>query len=81
MMHSRDTSREASEVQGALHRDLGPAGRVELAFELSELARELSISGMMDRDPSLSRSQARARLIRRILGSDLYDAAFSHPRA
>ena len=55
-MQSRDTSREASEVQRSLQQKLGPAGRVELAFAMSQQAREISISGMMDRDPRLTYS-------------------------
>ncbi len=80
-MRARDTSHEASEVQRDLHRELGPAGRVELAFEMSQKAREISIDGMMDRDPPLPRREAEARLLLRLLGSDLYDAAFSRSSA
>lgn len=78
-MQSRDTSREASEVQRSLQQKLGPAGRVELAFAMSQQAREISISGMMDRDPRLTYSQARARLLERLIGERLYRAAFSRP--
>lgn len=68
---------EASEIQREAHRKLGPARRVEMAFAMSQEARDIAISGMMDRDPSLSRLEAQARLLRRILGDDLYEAAYS----
>jgi len=59
-MHSRDTAREALDVQRAVQRRLGPARRVELAFEMSEQARALSIRGAMAREPGLAPEEARA---------------------
>ncbi len=75
-MTSRDTSREAREVQREAQRRLGPAGRVELAFEMSEQAREISIAGAMAREPGLGPEEARARLLRRLLGDALFDACW-----
>jgi hypothetical protein len=67
-MRSHDTSRDASDAQREAHRRLGPAGRVALAFAMSHQAREISISGMRHRDPSLSYSAARALLLARLTG-------------
>ena len=75
-MAARDTSSQAHEVQRAAHRRLGAAGRVELAFEMSAQARQISIAGMRSRDPELSQVEARSQLLRRILGDDLYQAAY-----
>ena len=75
-MAARDTSSQAREVQRAAHRRLGAAGRVELAFEMSAQARQISIAGMRSRDPALSQAEARSQLLRRILGDDLYQAAY-----
>ena len=75
-MRSSDTARDALEVQRAAQRRLGPARRVELAFEMSEQARTVSIQGAMAREPGLSPEHARARLLRRLLGAALYDAAW-----
>jgi hypothetical protein len=80
-MSSRDTSHAADAVQREVQRQLGPAARVEMAFAMSQRAREISITGMMDRDPTLSDSDARAKLLRRLLGPKLYEAAFSRPAA
>ena len=55
--------------------------RVEMAFAMSQQAREISIGGMMDRDSTLSYSEAEAKLLRRLLGSELYEAAFSRTLA
>ena len=79
-MLPRDTQRAAIDVQRDAYRRLGAAGRVELAFEMSEQAREISITGMLDRDPTLSRSEARARLLRRLFGEDLFEAAYARSR-
>lgn len=75
-MLGRDTSREAREVQREAHRRLGGARRVELAFEMSAEARRIAIAGLRHRDPNLSETEARARLLRRLLGNELYTAAY-----
>jgi hypothetical protein len=75
-MSSRDTSHAAREAQLRAERRLGPAGRVELAFEMTELARAISIAGAISREPGLSQAEARARLLRRLLGDTLFDACW-----
>lgn len=75
-MRSRDTSADANAAQRAAQQRLGPARRVELAFEMSEQARALSIQGALKREPGLSTEEARARLLRRMLGDALYRAAW-----
>jgi hypothetical protein len=75
-MRSRDTARDALDSQRAAQQRLGPARRVELAFEMSEQARTISIRGAMAREPGLARDEARARLLRRLLGDALYRAAW-----
>ena len=75
-MAARDTSPEAHEVQRKAQRHLGAAGRVELAFEMSAEARRISIAGMRRRHPGLSESEARSQLLRRLLGNELYQAAY-----
>lgn len=76
-MTARDTSLEARDAQRDAQRRLGAVGRVELAFEMSAEARRISIAGMMRRDSTLSEAEARKRLLRRILGTELYGAAFA----
>lgn len=66
----------AREVQRATLRALGPARRLELAIEMSELARATALQGIMAREPGLGLEEARARLLRRILGDELFDAAW-----
>lgn len=79
-MHRSDTNPEAREVQLAAYRAMGSARRLQLAFEMSEHAREIAIDGIMARHPELTRTEARLRVIRRLLGDSLFDAAWSrHP--
>lgn len=67
-------------MQRAVLRRFGPARRVELAFEMSEQARDISVRGAPARGPGLTQEDARARLQRRLLGDALYDAAWPKPR-
>ena len=79
-MPQSDTTPEAREAQLAAYRAMGSARRLQLAFEVSERAREISIDGMMARHPELTWSEARLRVIRRLLGDALFEAAWSrHP--
>jgi hypothetical protein len=75
-MRSRDTSHAARAAQREAQRRLGPAGRVILAFEMSEQARAISIEGAMAREPGLELEEASARVLRRLLGDDLFDACW-----
>lgn len=59
---------------------MGPERRVELAFEMSEQAREIAIEGVRDRNPGWSRLRAREFVLRQILGSDLFDSAWPGSR-
>ena len=53
MLH-RDTTREAAEVQAAVHERLGGAARLRLAYELSTVARGLALAGLRARRPTWS---------------------------
>jgi hypothetical protein len=75
-MLPRDTSRQAHEIQLQVLRRQGGPRRVELAFEMSEAARKVSLSGMRSREADLAPVEARARLLRHILGEDLHRAAY-----
>ena len=56
-MAARDTTPGAREAQLAAWRRLGGPGRVELAWQMSESAREVSIAGILARSPALSREK------------------------
>jgi hypothetical protein len=55
---------------------LGAGRKMELAIQMSQQARETALRGIRNRNPSLSASDAREVLLRRMLGDALFDAAF-----
>ena len=67
-LHPMDTSREVQRRQEAAHRALGPTGRVELAVELSEAARELRLAGLRAAFPDDSRQELVKRFISEVHG-------------
>jgi hypothetical protein len=52
-------------------RRLGPDERLRIAISMSEAARELSLSGIMLRNPSLTRHEAIITLAGQLYGIDL----------
>ena len=71
-----DTSAEADAIQRQVWQRLGPIGRLELAVQMSDDARELSITGVLSRRPELTRREALLAVVRQQLGDDLFEAAF-----
>lgn len=71
-----DTDIDAYERQRDVWRRLGPSGRLEQAIRMSEEARELSIAGLMARQPDLSRREALLAVVRQQLGDDVFREAF-----
>jgi hypothetical protein len=71
-----DTTADARQAQCAALRALGPARRLELALEMSEQARAIALQGLRARRPDLGRREARALLLRRLLGDALFEAAW-----
>jgi hypothetical protein len=61
-----DTSESAREVQLAAFREMGPAKRVAVAFEMSEEALGLTTAGVRARCPEWSEARI-ARAVRDIL--------------
>ena len=75
-VQAADTHPEARAVQVEALRRLGGARRLEEAFRMTERARDLAIAGLLARTPGMSRAAARAALLRRMLGTELYEAAY-----
>lgn len=75
-MRSRDTTPEAHAVQQEIYRKMEPGQRIRLVIEMSECAREISIAGVMAREPELTREEARLQVLRSILGDALFEAAY-----
>jgi|JI10StandDraft_1071094.scaffolds.fasta_scaffold899066_2 hypothetical protein len=79
-MRPRDTTPDAHAVQLDIYRNMEPARCIRLVFEMSERARELAIAGEMAREPGMTREEARSKVLRMILGNDLFEAAYGKRR-
>ena len=66
----------AEEAQRQMFRDLGPEGRVRVAFEMSDEAREIVADGVRSRHPDYDESRVRLAVLRLSLGDALFAKAF-----
>jgi hypothetical protein len=71
-----DTTLEAMRVQHGVYRRMPPERRLELAFEMTEWARELSAAGVRARHPEYTERQVKLAVIRLTLGEELFRKAF-----
>lgn len=71
-----DTTPEALAVQQKIWRQMTPGRRLELALQLSDDVRDVSITGTMARNPVMDRRAAMLDVTRRVLGDELFNAAF-----
>ncbi len=72
-----DTSESAWNKVREIHARLGPEGRVEAAFAVSELAREAALAGLRMRHPAWNERQLGEALLRQLYGPDLANRALS----
>jgi hypothetical protein len=72
----RDTSREAFWMQCAALRELGTAGRLRLAFDLTEQVWKTAAAGIRRRHPEYSDEEVRIAAIRMRLGNELFKLGF-----
>lgn len=63
-MPSRDTSRDAEEVQLGVFRGMTGEQRLKLALEMSDFARELSLSRLRAEHPEWSDWEVKRELLR-----------------
>ena len=62
-------------LRGAIHARLGPQGRVEAAFAVSELAREAALAGLRMRHPEWDEARLGSALLKRLYGERLAERA------
>ena len=72
-----DTSEAAWNKVREIHARIGPEGRVEAAFAVSELAREAALAGLRMRHPGWNERQLGEALLRKLYGPDLANRALS----
>src|SRR4051812_39417745 len=75
-----DTSAEALRVHLDVLRRLGPAGRLRMAFELSDGLRSVLEAGVRQRHPDYDERTDRLAATRLAIGETLFRAAFPDVR-
>ncbi len=75
-----DTSESAWAKVREIHARIGPEGRVEAAFAVSELAREAALAGLRLRNPSRDETWLKEELLRKLYGRDLAEKAIRSAR-
>jgi hypothetical protein len=65
-----DTSAAAAQLHVEAYRELGIAGRLRIALELSDLAHALAIAGIRRRHPECSDDDARRKLAELLYASE-----------
>ena len=63
-----DTTADAAALHEESLRQLGPAGRLRIALELSDLTHAMAVAGIRRRHPELSEEEARRRLAEILYG-------------
>ena len=71
-----DTSADALAVQLQVLRRIGPAGRLAMAFELSDNVRSLVEAGVRQRHSDWNDRAIEREVIRLMIGDDLFQRAF-----
>lgn len=65
-----DTSAEAAQLHEESYRQLGLAGRLRIALELSDLTHAMAVAGIRRRHPELSDEDARRKLAEMLYGPE-----------
>jgi hypothetical protein len=71
-----DTDPAAQQEYERRLRALSPEQRIRAISDLSEELRELMIAGVLSRHPDYTPEQARQAVVRRLLGDELFRAAY-----
>ena len=71
-----DTTPEADEVQRAAWKRMGPSARAAVALRMSEDLRQVTMDGIRHQHPGWSEERVREAMLRRVLGDELFEAAF-----
>lgn len=67
-----DTSSEAANVYYKVLRNLGPARRAKMSFQLSDNLRQIVLDGIRFRHPEYDRKMVKRELFRLMLGDALF---------
>lgn len=72
---AQDTSPDADAVQLDAYRRMGGAGRAQILFRLTEMARRTSAAGIRKRHPDYDDAQVMLALARLLYGDELVQSA------
>lgn len=70
-MRAADTSPDADAVQLAVLRAMTPSQRMQIAFDMSDAARQTALDGIRARHPDYDHATAIRALVRLLYGDDL----------
>jgi len=73
---SRDTSRQAEDLQVELWRGMSPLSKIQAVSALSRSVLLLSLAGIRQRFPDATDSECKIRLARLTLGSELAERVY-----
>ena len=77
-MRSPDTTPDAEAMQLELYRRMTPGRRVMIAYEMSMMARRITLSGIRSRHPEYTDDEAKYALFRILVGDELFRRAWPH---
>ncbi len=77
---ARDTTAEAQAKEFEILRRIGPAGRLAMAFELSDNLRSLVEAGVRYRHPEWDDRSVECEVMRLMIGDDLFRKAYGENR-
>lgn len=75
--YSRDTTPAAQAFLNRRTREMSVFQRAERSFQLNQTARDMAVAGHLARDPSLTPREAKLRVIRSLLGDDLFARVYA----
>ena len=73
---SRDTSRQAEDMQVELWRGMSPLSKVQAVSALTRSVLQLSLTGIRQRFPEATDSECKIRLARLTLGPELAERVY-----
>ena len=76
-----DTSKEAAFKQYEILRSLSPAQRLEMAFELSDNLRSITVSGILHRHLGLRPKDLVKEILKLTLDKKLFEQIYSKSKA
>ncbi len=75
-MEAFDTSSEIKEIQIEVLKKMSPEKRLNIAIQLSEIAKKLLMEGIRTRHPEYKKEDVKLALIRILLGDEQFEMVY-----